>query len=172
MGPLWGCRNQCGADSYGSCARLVASAPRQHTARIGVISRCWLPAPEGLAQRLHADRNGLVPPLPGAQTCAVCGSARAFVLLCFRECVFVVLAELRGWGKTRRRAGLVGLCWPTRTLPPRSGACGSVSVLLHMLFGVHRFSICQKRLDTCETTLRIADRTELDLIVYLAKPDV
>lgn len=80
-------------------------------------------------------------------------------------------------GKRRRRAGLVGLCWPTRTLPRRSGACGSVSVLL-MPFGVHRFSICQKWLGTCETTQGITDYSslhrhlELDFIVYLAELNV
>lgn len=84
------------ADSYLSCVRVVANAPRQ---RIGVISRCWLLAPEGVTQRLHVDRNGLVPSSAGAQSWAICDSAQVLVLVCFRESVFVRVAGLRGWGK-------------------------------------------------------------------------
>lgn len=65
--------------------------------------------------RLGADTHGLTPSSPAAQGCPICGSAQVFVLVCLHGCVFVVLALM---GKTRRRAGLVGLGWPTRTVPP------------------------------------------------------
>lgn len=148
-----GCRNPSVVGRFTLTATL---APLRLVAPIAVISRCWLhvpechtkaPCPQKLPHSLSAWRSHLHHFRLWSGLCA-----SLFVRVCFSGS-----RRARLMGRTRCGAGLVGLRWPTRTLPPRSGARGSVAALHTRL--VCTDIVCVR--SGYESTLRITDYPHL-----------
>lgn len=127
-------------------SRGAAGAPRHQAARLGAVSRCRLPAPRAVTQRLRVDRSGLWPSHLHHLRLGSGFCARSFSRGCF--------------------CGSGGAPWMGNT-PPRRPArplrastlgsprgCSRLRVRATHAAGGHRFCICRDCLSskaTCYT---------------------